>query len=379
MTEFFFAFITGLTTGGLSCLAVQGGLLASSLAHQIEHDISLTKDNQSLPTQLKYRIAQPIILFLSSKLVAYTLLGFLLGWLGSMLQLTPVSRAVLQIGVGIFIFLTGLRLLTNHPWLRFFAFEPPSFITRTVRKVSKGNDTWLTPTLLGFLTVFIPCGVTQAMMAVAMGSGSPMFGAGVMAAFILGTTPVFFTLAYFTTKLSSRIEKHFTRLVAIVVLILGVISIESGLNLLGFPYTFTNFSRSVTTNPIVLVSKTEINKVTPTALPTGCCSKQQLSDKATTSQAKVDAAQSQTLTLYAKNNGYEPSTLNAPADIPITLNIITENTVSCSRAFVIPSLNAQVVLPESGTTPLEIPAQKAGTQMPFSCSMGMYTGTIIFQ
>src|SRR5215213_10103193 len=32
------AFITGLTTGGLSCLAVQGGLLASSQAHQIEQD-----------------------------------------------------------------------------------------------------------------------------------------------------------------------------------------------------------------------------------------------------------------------------------------------------------------------------------------------------
>lgn len=32
------AFITGITTGGLSCLAVQGGLLASSLAHQIEQD-----------------------------------------------------------------------------------------------------------------------------------------------------------------------------------------------------------------------------------------------------------------------------------------------------------------------------------------------------
>src|SRR6185369_10852669 len=32
------AFITGLTTGGLSCLAVQGGLLASSLARQVEQD-----------------------------------------------------------------------------------------------------------------------------------------------------------------------------------------------------------------------------------------------------------------------------------------------------------------------------------------------------
>src|SRR5574338_1475162 len=32
------AFVTGLTTGGLSCLAVQGGLLAGTLAHQIEDD-----------------------------------------------------------------------------------------------------------------------------------------------------------------------------------------------------------------------------------------------------------------------------------------------------------------------------------------------------
>jgi hypothetical protein len=31
-------FLTGLTTGGLSCLAVQGGLLASSVAHQAEKD-----------------------------------------------------------------------------------------------------------------------------------------------------------------------------------------------------------------------------------------------------------------------------------------------------------------------------------------------------
>ena len=36
------AFITGLTTGGLSCLAVQGGLLASSLANQIEKDMLVT-------------------------------------------------------------------------------------------------------------------------------------------------------------------------------------------------------------------------------------------------------------------------------------------------------------------------------------------------
>ena len=34
MNQLIVAFITGLTTGGLSCLAVQGGLLTSSLEQQ---------------------------------------------------------------------------------------------------------------------------------------------------------------------------------------------------------------------------------------------------------------------------------------------------------------------------------------------------------
>src|SRR5512143_2809011 len=92
------AFITGLTTGGLSCLAVQGGLLASSLAYQIEQayrtPAGSRKKNPNAPTA-RPRIAQPIILFLTAKIGAYTLLGLLLGALGSVLQLTATMRAIL--------------------------------------------------------------------------------------------------------------------------------------------------------------------------------------------------------------------------------------------------------------------------------------------
>ena len=38
VSQLMVAFITGITTGGLSCLAVQGGLACHSLAHQIEQD-----------------------------------------------------------------------------------------------------------------------------------------------------------------------------------------------------------------------------------------------------------------------------------------------------------------------------------------------------
>src|SRR5688500_2376509 len=86
MSQLVVAFVTGLTTGGLSCLAVQGGLLASSLAHQIEQDYleqaaqRESKKQRGKRTQAPPRSnsAAPILLFLGAKVVAYTLLGALL-------------------------------------------------------------------------------------------------------------------------------------------------------------------------------------------------------------------------------------------------------------------------------------------------------------
>src|SRR4026207_1546242 len=59
MSQLIVAFVTGLTTGGLSCLAVQGGLLASSLAHQLEQDyieqIAQSKKQRSKKTKVQPR------------------------------------------------------------------------------------------------------------------------------------------------------------------------------------------------------------------------------------------------------------------------------------------------------------------------------------
>src|SRR5687768_10688701 len=122
------AFITGLTTGGLSCLAVQGGLLASSLAHQIERDyLELStqpkKRGKKSPPQKRTNTALPILLFLLAKLVVYTLLGVLLGWAGSFITLSPVGRAFLMIAIGLFMVGNALRMFNVHPIFRYFNIE----------------------------------------------------------------------------------------------------------------------------------------------------------------------------------------------------------------------------------------------------------------
>ena len=345
------AFITGLTTGGLSCLAVQGGLLASSLAYQIEEDLKTQGGSRAQNTSGKFkpRIAQPILLFLIAKVIAYTILGFLLGALGSILQLTPMMRAILLGIIGIFMLGNGLRMLKVHPIFRYFVIEPPSSLTRYIRKKSrKGGESLVTPLFLGAMTVFIPCGVTQAMMAAAVGTGDPLQGTAIMFSFILGTTPVFFVLAYMATRLGATIQKYFTRVVAVVVIILGLVSIEQGLNLAGSPISITRLLSPSQQIPLIIVADS------------------------------APAAQSKIIVINANDGGYVPKVQHVLANTKLQLNIITNNTTSCARSIVFPDLDVEKILPVTGQVSVDVPAQQKGFVMRYSCSMGMYTGQIVF-
>ncbi len=355
MSQIMVAFVTGVTTGGLSCLAVQGGLLASSLAHQIEQDYLQNppqgKKAKASVQPKRSNSALPILLFLASKLVMYTLLGALFGWAGSFLTFSPVTRAVLMIGIAIFMLGNGLRMLNVHPIFRYFDIEPPKFITRYIRRTAKNGTELFTPLFLGALTVFIPCGVTQAMLATALGTGSALAGAALLFAFTLGTSPVFFIVAYLTTELGARLEKFFMRFVAAVVLVLGLVTLNGALNLLGSPLSFENLTRGLIPS-------------------TG------------NSSALAESAPSSStggITLQVRSDGYFPQMLKAPAGRKVTLSLVTNQTYSCARDFVIPDLDYYQLMPETGTVTVDIPAQPAGTKMFFTCSMGMYTGQIIFE
>src|SRR5690242_19470352 len=92
-------FVTGLTTGGLTCLAVQGGLLATTMMRQVTVPAALPPESKlsdqgtSAPPQTAdgkvvtgiqmSSTLGPVVYFMVAKLVAHTLLGFLLGALGS--------------------------------------------------------------------------------------------------------------------------------------------------------------------------------------------------------------------------------------------------------------------------------------------------------
>ncbi len=372
------AFITGLTTGGLSCLAVQGGLLTTSLAKQLEQDMvqppvagnnrSGAQRKKASPTrgaagktfeQKKARpnTALPIALFLLAKLIAYTILGALLGWAGSFLTISPLSRAILMVIIGIFMVGNGLRMLNVHPIFRYFNLEPPKFITRYIRRTAKNGTELFTPLFLGALTIFIPCGVTQAMMAAALATGSAVMGATLMFAFTLGTSVLFFGVAYLATQLGARMEKYFMTFVAVMVMVFGLITLNSGLNLMGSPLSYENITRRF------LAVDRRIAASAP----------------ASVSESSIAGGDGSAIELSVKNNGYFPQIIHAKAGMALNLALVTNNTVSCARDFVIPALQYYALLPQTGQEVVEIPPQEPGTVLRFTCSMGMYTGQIQFE
>ena len=83
--------------------------------------------------------------------------------------------------------------------------------------------------------------------------------------------------------------------------------------------------------------------------------------------------------IRVENDGYYPQVSRAKAGEPLKLALTTDKTYSCARAFVLQSLGIEKMLPESGTVMIDLPPQEPGTRLFYSCSMGMYSGVILFE
>ena len=319
-------FFTGLTAGGFSCLALQGGLLAATLATSAEEK---DKTSDWLPTAM----------FLVSKIIAYTILGGLLGLFGSVFQLSDTVKIVFIVTASILMLGLAGNMLNLHPIFRYFVLQPPKWAARLLRDQSRSKSL-VAPAVLGALTVFIPCGVTQAMQISAIASGNIFSGAMTMLMFTLGTVPIFMALGFVTTRLSENFRAKFFKVAGVLVVFIALSNLNGAMVLANSPYTWDNFYWAFS----------------ETFLP---------SNQLTNNQ----------VTITATSYGYSPREFTVKNNQPVSVTINSKNNRSCARAFTIPSLGISKLLPENGTENISFTPTVTG-RIAFTCSMGMYTGTI---
>ena len=76
--------------------------------------------------------------------------------------------------------------------------------------------------------------------------------------------------------------------------------------------------------------------------------------------------------------GYSPKLSEAKAGIPTTLRFKTNGTFDCSSSVRIPNMNISKILPNTGSTDIDLGTQKLGT-LSGTCGMGMYKFVVDFK
>ena len=340
------AFATGLVTGGASCAAVQGGLLAGVVARRREPHAATAgrRPTRSIHDPAPGGDVLPVAGFLAGKLASHAALGAALGALGSTVALSFRARAILEIVAGAVMLVLAADLLGVRAVRRLVP-KPPARWGRLVRRSGRWGG-GLAPAVLGAATILIPCGVTLSMEFLAIASGSPLRGAGIMAAFVLGTSPLFAALGYAARRSATALRGRLAVLAGVAVLVAGLWSINAGLTLRGSSFTLASVWQSLRG-----------------AHP----------GPATDVPLASDGQQRVVITVRPR--GYTPSRLAVRAGVPTTLVLRSDGADGCTSAIVFPTLGLQRMLPEEGDTVIDVGRLRPGTHR-FTCAMGMYGGTL---
>ncbi|HBI34339.1 MAG TPA: hypothetical protein DEA43_01695 [Candidatus Moranbacteria bacterium] len=343
-------FLVGITAGISTCMALVGGLILGISARHSE------KHPEATAAQ-KFR---PHLFFNAGRIVIYALLGGLLGLIGSSFQLSGVTLGILTIAVGVVMLSLGLKLIGIFPRLENGGIALPKSISSAlgihpVKSCEAGarsseqfnrvkNNTkeysHKNSFVMGGLTFFLPCGFTQAMQLYAVSSGSFTQGAMIMGIFALGTAPGLLGIGGLASVVRGIFAQRFFKFAGILVIFLAMFNIANGYNLTGWQ-----------------VSKVESRKLKV----------ESVIDPNVTMENGVQVVRMKEIA-----SGYSPNKFTIKKDVPVKWIIDAQAPYSCASSLVVSSLKIQKTL-KAGENIIEFTPTKTG-KIPFSCSMGMYTG-----
>lgn len=316
-------FVIGLLTS-VHCLAMCGGINLSQCIPQA------AKQGQ----EGRMASLRPSLLYNIGRVISYTVVGGIVGALGSVISFSGSFKGIVQLVAGIFMVIMGLNMLNIFPWLRKFNPRMPKIFAKNINQKKNSNS----PLYVGLLNGLMPCGPLQAMQLYALSTGDPMKGALSMFLFSLGTVPLMFGLGVLSSILSQKFTKKVMSVGAVLVVVLGVSMFNNGLSLSGFAFAASPFNQSSSSN----VAKIQ------------------------------DGVQIVNTTL---NSGqYEAITVQA--GIPVKWTITAENGSinGCNNRIYIPEYDIEKKF-EIGENVIEFIPEKAGTYR-YSCWMGMIRSTI---
>ena len=326
-------FVIGLLTS-IHCVAMCGGI-----------NISQCVPNQSMSASGDRKLAnlRPSILYNAGRVISYTIVGGLVGALGSVVSFSGKAKGIVAILAGVFMVIMGLNMLNIFPWLRRFNPRMPKIFARKINEQKAGPKN--SPLYIGLLNGLMPCGPLQAMQLYALSTGSPLKGAFSMFLFSLGTVPLMFGLGALSSLLSKRFTQKMMQVSAMLVIILGVVMFQNGIGVSGLVLPSPFMNRSVSTE----------NRSTKSTVPLVEGGVQIVTTKLTSGQ-------------------YQPITVMAGIPVRWTIQAAQGTINGCNNRLQIPEYKIEKKL-VVGDNMIEFTPTKTGT-IPYSCWMGMIRSKI---
>lgn len=212
-------FIIGLLTS-IHCIAMCGGINLS----QCIQPITKTESKKH-----RWAALRPSFLYNLGRVISYTVMGGIVGALGSVISFSEGAKGSVQIIAGLFMMIMGLNMLNVFPGLRKLNISMPKAFSRKLYSKLGSNS----PLFVGLINGLMPCGPLQAMQLYSLSTGSMFKGALAMFLFSLGTVPLMFGIGVLSSLLSKRFTHKLISIGAVLVVILGGGMLSSGLSLSG--------------------------------------------------------------------------------------------------------------------------------------------------
>ena len=322
-------FVIGLLTS-VHCVAMCGGINLSQCIPQTAVDGSARKS----------AALRPSFLYNLGRVISYTVIGAIVGALGSVISFTGAMRGVVQLLAGVFMVIMGINMLGVFPGLRKFAPRMPRVFSRKINAEKGKNNS---PLYVGLLNGLMPCGPLQAMQIYALSTGSPIKGALSMLLFSLGTVPLMFALGALSSVLTKRFTHRVMTVGAALVVILGITMFSQGWTLSGLSVLSLNFGAGTQA-----VASTDPDMV-------------------------IDDGY-QIINSTLASNSYPAITVVAGTPVRWTIDAPQGSINGCNDTMIIPEYDVEHAF-RTGANVIEFTPDKAGV-FQYSCWMGMIRSTI---
>jgi sulfite exporter TauE/SafE len=168
------------------------------------------------------------LLYHLGRVASYTVLGGIIGGLGSVLSVGTAFKGVIMLGAGLFMVLMSLSMLG---WL------PARLVPRLPAKWTAGAERAKAgrgPFVVGLLNGLMPCGPLQAMQLYALSTGTVAMGALSMFLFSVGTVPLMLGSGLVAVSLKGRFTRGTTRVSAVLVMLIAVVMVVNATGFFGW-------------------------------------------------------------------------------------------------------------------------------------------------